>query len=196
MAEDERHRELMREAIAREGDGHRALMGGDPDGAAAAYRAAAELYRASWEVAPPGGYGRLIGMLKAAVLSGGDAGAEADYVRAQLGVPVDPTPAVAYALALAALVSGRDDEALSWTAAMRGQSEPFARAGDAIDAIAARDEPATRVALQAIVQDFEQRPEHLTGVAFADTAAMLDELARRRGMHVELVSDVLAKRPS
>jgi hypothetical protein len=194
MADDERHRELMREAIAREGEGHRALLDGDAERAAAAYRAAGERYRASWEAAPPTAFGRLIGLLKAAALAGGDASSEAAYVREQVGEPAEPSAAAAYALALAALVAGDDGGALRWTPAMRGVSEPFARAADAIDAIAAHDEPATRVALEAIVHDFEQRPEHLTGVPFADTAAMLDVLAQRRGMDVAPVSAVLAPR--
>jgi hypothetical protein len=196
MADDERHRELMREAIACEGEGHRAALDGDARRAADAYARAAERYRASWEAAPPTAFGRLIGLLKAAVLAGGDAWETAAYVRAQLGEPAEPSAAAAYALAIAALVAGDDDEAPRWTAAMRGASEPFARAADAIDAIAARDEPATRVALEAIVQDFERRPEHLTGVPFADTAAMLDVLARRRGLDVAPASRVLAPRRS
>jgi hypothetical protein len=47
------------------------------------------------------------------------------------------------------------------------------------------------MALAAIVRDFEERTEHLTGVAIADTALMLSELARRRGMAVAIESPVL-----
>ena len=44
-------------------------MAGDQVAATARLRAAALGYRASWEAAPPRSYGRLIGMLKAAVLA-------------------------------------------------------------------------------------------------------------------------------
>ena len=77
----EPHLELMREAMAREGDAQRALLAGEP--AAAGLRAASELYRSSWEVAPTASYGRLIGMLKAAVIGGDPEGAAA-YTRTQL----------------------------------------------------------------------------------------------------------------
>ena len=50
--------------------------------------------------APPGGYGRLVGMLKAAILRG-DAGGAAAYARAALAA-ADASPTAAYALALAA----------------------------------------------------------------------------------------------
>ena len=70
-------------------------------------------------------------------------------------------------------------------------TDAFGRAGQAIAALAARDEGAYSVALTAIVRDFEQRAEHLTGVAIADTALMLSELGARRGMAVTVDSPVL-----
>ncbi|HWT26182.1 MAG TPA: hypothetical protein VN213_21925, partial [Solirubrobacteraceae bacterium] len=60
---------LLEDAVAQEARGQRALLAGTP-GAAAELRAAAELYRRSWEAAPPRSFGRLVGMLKAAVLAG------------------------------------------------------------------------------------------------------------------------------
>ncbi|MCW3048425.1 MAG: family finger-like protein, partial [Solirubrobacterales bacterium] len=69
-------------------------------------------------------------------------------------------------------------------AAMRGVNPAFGRAADAISALAYRIADAFAAAVEAIVGDFEQRSEHLTGVAVADTALMLDELARRRGVAV------------
>ena len=41
------------------------------------------------------------------------------------------------------------------------------------------------------MRDFEERAEHLTGVAIADTALMLEVLGRRRGMVVAVESPVL-----
>ena len=74
---------------------------------------------------------------------------------------------------------------------MGAGGEAFARTAAAIAALAARDEAAYAAALEAIVRDFEQRSEHLTGVAIADTAVMLEALAGRRGMSAAIDSPVL-----
>jgi hypothetical protein len=60
----------MSQAIERDAEGQRALFAGDDEAARSAFAAAAELYRESWLQAPPDSYGRLVGMLKAAVLAG------------------------------------------------------------------------------------------------------------------------------
>ena len=60
----------MMAAITTEGEAHAALLAGDHDGARAAYAKAVEQYRASWALAPPKSYGRLVGLLKAGVLGG------------------------------------------------------------------------------------------------------------------------------
>src|SRR5207302_5926736 len=90
-----RHQELLTDAIARDGDAQRALLAGRTEEARAALLEAAELYRSSWEEAPPASYGRLVGMLKAAVLAGGGA-AQAEYVRSQLGDGGAESPTAAY----------------------------------------------------------------------------------------------------
>jgi hypothetical protein len=172
------HADLLNEAIATEGRAHRALLDGGP--AREDLAAAAALYRASWEAAPPRSYGRLIGMLKAAVIAG-DASAEASYARAALGESADSPPAC-YAFALAALVEGDDGAAAAAAAGMRSGSPAMVRAADAIAALAGRDAEAYGAAVRAIVADFEARDEHLTGVAIADTALMLERLAAARGM--------------
>jgi hypothetical protein len=183
------HLDLLREAIAAEAEGQRLLLDGDAVGARELLDEASRLYRASWEVAPPQSYGRLIGMLKAAVIAG-DATEEAAYARAV--VPELPdSPAGAYALAIAALVEGEDDLAAAAAARMRGASEPFARAADAVAALAARDGDAYAAAVRAIVSDFEGREEHLTGVPIADTALMLERLAERRGLAAHPASALL-----
>ena len=174
------HLDLLNEAIAVEARGHTALLAGHAAAGADAMRAAAELYRQSWEHASPTSFGRLIGMLKAAVIAG-DATSAAAYVRSQLPDPVT-TPAASYALAIAALVDGEDAGARSACGGMRGASEAFARAADAIEALADRDADRYAVAVSAIVADFEGREEHLTGVPIADTAIMLEQLAQARGI--------------
>ena len=168
------------DALAAEGRGHRALLAGEHGAGAAAMREAAAHYRASWDVAPPGAFGRLVGMLKAAVIAGG-AEAEAAYARAELvGAPDSPT--AAYARAIAALVQGDDAAAEAAAASMRAGAPPFARAADAVSALARGDAAAYAGAVAAVVADFAAREEHLTGVPIADTALMLERLAAARGL--------------
>jgi hypothetical protein len=181
------HAELLLAAIEAERRAHRALLGGDDP--AEDFRAAARLYRESWEATPPASYGRLIGMLKAAVLAG-DASEEAIYARGSLADAAGSAPA-SYALAIAALVQGDDAEAATAADAMRGGSDAMVRAADAIAALVAGDEAAYADALRAIVHDFERRDQHLTGVPIADTALMLERLAAARGMTAGVDSPLL-----
>jgi hypothetical protein len=180
---------MLDRALEREAEAHRLLLVGDEDGAREPLREAAQLYRGSWEQAGPRSFGRLIGMLKAAVLGGGG-GAEAAYVRRELGGEAD-TPVASYALALACLVEGDDDRARDAAAGMRGGSEPLDRAADAIEAIASRDHAGYADAVSAIVADFEARDQHATGVPIADTALMLQRLAAQRGIAAHLDSPLL-----
>ena len=173
-------RALLEEAIRLEGEAHRALLAGDGVRALDELRAASDRYRASWEAAPPDAFGRLVGMLKAAVLAG-EAETAARYVHTAVGdEPASPTSA--YAVAIAALVHGEDDLAARVAPVMRGASGAFDRAADAVSALATGDAAAYRLALDAIVADFAGREDHLTGVPIADTALMLERLAGARGM--------------
>jgi hypothetical protein len=83
---------------------------------------------------------------------------------------------------MAALVEGDDDAATIAATGMRGGDAAFARAADAVAALAARDRDGYAAACRAIVADFEVRTAHLTGVPIADTAAMFEVLAAARGM--------------
>jgi hypothetical protein len=187
-----KHQELLTAAIEREGEAQRHLIDGDVEAAQAEFREVAELYRQSWQVAHARAFGRLVGMLKASVLAGGGTAAEpAEYVRTELADADPESPTANYARALAALIAGDDDDAQAGARAMGAGGEAFARTAAAIDALARRDEAAYTAALTAIVRDFEQRADHLTGVAIADTAVMLEALAGRRGMGAELSSPVL-----
>lgn len=190
MAVAEPHRELMSTAIEHDAEAQRALLGGDRDRARAEFAAAASRYRESWEAAPPASYGRLVGMLKSSVLAGaGDA--EAACARDALAGAPDDSPTAAYARAVSALIEGRDEEAATCAARMRGGSEAFDRTADAIAALAAGDREAYADAITEIVEDFERRDVHLTGVAIADTAMMLEVLATRRGITAGINSRLL-----
>jgi hypothetical protein len=183
----------MTAAIERDGAAQRALFDGDGDRARAEFAQSAELYRRSWEAAGATSYGRLIGMLKGAVLAGGGQD-QAAYAARALADDESDSAAAAYVRALAALIAGDDQAASHWADRMRGGSGAFDRTAEAIDALAGRDGPGYASAVEAIVRDFEQRADHLTGVAIADTALMLQELAARRGIAAELESPVLPGR--
>lgn len=171
---------LLREAIGFDGAAQQALLRGDVARSRTLFRAAAERYRASWEAAGPRAFGRLIGLLKSSILWG-EGGHAAAYVRRQLDA-CDSPPAC-YALALAALAQGDDEAALPAIEGMRGSEDlAFARTADALQALARGDRDAYAAALTAIIADFAAREDHLTGVAFADTAVVLERLAAPRAM--------------
>jgi hypothetical protein len=190
--QDGEHRDLMFEAIKLEGEAHAALLAGDTDAAAAAYGRAVESYRASWALAPPKSYGRLVGLLKAAVL-GGSGRAAADEVRAALDGDPDAagSPVASYVLAVAALIAGDDDAVAPLAEVMEPRGGAFERTAAALRALAAGDGAAYATAAAAIADDFAGRDEHLTGVAIADTAIMLEILARERGLAAGLESPLV-----
>lgn len=182
------HLDLLLEALAGEADAQRLLLAGDLAGGRSAMRAVAELYWRSWECAPPRSFGRLVGMLKAAVLAG-DAADAAERAWALTGEMASPPEA--YAHAICALVLGDDAAAATAAERMRAGDGAFTRAADAIGALARGDAPAYANAVAAIVADFAGRDDHVTGVPIADTAAMLDHLAAPRGLHSGCVSPLL-----
>jgi hypothetical protein len=189
-----RHQELLTAAIEHDGEAQRALLAGDHDAAQTAFSSASELYRRSWEAAPPGSYGRLVGMLKGAILAGSaEQTRAAGYVRTALGddPKSEDSPTAAYALALSAIIEDDDAAAHRWSGVMRRGSEPFERTAAAIEALAERDRERYAAAVRDIVRDFEQRSAHLTGVAIADTALALERLAAPRGLAAGLRSELL-----
>jgi hypothetical protein len=176
------HLDLLVEAIAVEGDAQRALLDGRAAAARGGFHAAAERYRRSWELAPPASYGRLIGMLKAAVIAG-DAADAARYTLEQLPAPTDTdSPPACYARAIALMVLGEGQAAAACVHGMRAGSPAFVRTAAALAGLGARDGEAYSAALREIVSDFEGREAHLTGVPIADTALMLERLAEPRGL--------------
>ena len=99
------------------------------------------------------------------------------------------SPTAAYALAICALLAGDDAAAQARARAMREGAEPFARTADAIDgARAARRCQLRRTPWGRSWRTSRERSEHLTGVAIADTALMMERLAARRGMSAHLSS--------
>lgn len=180
----------MRAAIEREAVAQRAALAGDAESSEAEFRQAADDYRRSWELAPPRSYGRLVGMLKAAIL-GGQGTEAARYAQQTLAGHSLDSPTASYAAGLSALVLGDDEMALLHAQTMRSGSESFARAASAIDALARMRQDDYRQAATAIVADFEAREGHLTGVQIADTAAMFERLAAARGLRSGIESALL-----
>jgi hypothetical protein len=172
--------ERLVEAIRIEGAAQQALLRGDAARSRTLFRAAADGYRAAWEAAGPRSFGRLIGLLKCSILSG-DGGHDAAYVRRALQDECD-TPAACYALAIAAVAQGDDDVALRAIEGMRGGDEAFARAARALGALVHGDAEGYAAAVGEVVAEAAAREQHLTGVAFADTAVMLERLAEPRGL--------------
>lgn len=185
MSDEEEHRQLMMVAIATEGEAHSALLAGDREAARLAYQRAVGEYRGSWELAPPKSYGRLVGLVKAGVL-GGEATDAATEVRDALREDenADGSAVASYALAIAALIVGDDEDVAVRATRMQPRGEAFERTAAALKALAARDADSYASALTAIEADFAARTDHLTGVAIADTAVMLEWLAAQRGMAV------------
>lgn len=183
------HADLLDAGVAADGTAFQALLAGRAGDARDAFREAAALYRASWELAPPRSYGRLVAHLKSAVLAGDGAEAAA-WVEGELDGECD-SPTSCYALAIAALARGDDPLAARAAGGMAEGGDAFARAGAALAALAAGDADAYRDAVLAIVRDFEGRDAHLTGVAVADTAMLMEALAAPRGMDVRPDSPVM-----
>jgi hypothetical protein len=189
MADEEAHRQLQAAAVAAEATAQRCLLAGDRAGADTYLRVAEQRYRESWEAAPPGGYGRLVGMLKAAIVRE-NATEAAAYALSELAFGTE-SPTAAYALALACLAAGDDTAGGSAAAQMAHGGEAFERTAAALGALARRDEDAYAPALRAVLADFEARDVHLTGVPFADTALVLERLAEARGLAQHPASPLL-----
>jgi hypothetical protein len=170
--------DLLLAALTTERVGQQHLLAGRARDARPYLRAAAAAYMASYPLAQPRSWGRLIGAVKAGVLAG-DGTALATRARDALGGTCDSPPSC-YLGALCAVVLGDDTTALQLVPGMREGGPAFARAADGLAAIAQGDHAAVDAATAAIEDDFAGRDEHLTGVPIADTALMLREIATHR----------------
>lgn len=184
------HRRLQHAAVKAEAQAQRALFAGDLASARTGFADAVDLYRRSYELAPPGATGRLIGMLKASVFAAAREHEAAALTREGVS-DYDGHPDNAYALAVAGLIENEDGQLSELVAVMRTGKPEFVRAADAIDALTRRDRDAYAAALGAIVADFEQREHHVTKVPIADTAMMMEQFAARRGLAVHPHSPLL-----
>jgi tetratricopeptide (TPR) repeat protein len=184
---DTRQRQLTRMGNAAYGAGLAQLMLGDGEAAAKRFQDAAGTYVASYADAPPGSWGRLIAMMKAAILAEDWTAAE-EYAKKTLEEgALDSASAIgAYAAALALLTLGRDEDARPPASTLRDRDDFPPAVADALATLAAEDTAGYTIAVEEVLESFEQRDEYLEDIPVADTVLVLQALARRRDMAAEL----------
>jgi hypothetical protein len=191
----EQHGELDERSLVRKGNVAYAaalglLMARDPDAAEWFDRAAAT-WRESWQ----GGesWGRPIGAIKASLLARDEPAAE-QYSQWALdaGAARAESPIGRYAATLALLVLARWADARQVADTLRGRDDFPQDVAGALAYISAHDVVGYAEAIESVVESFETRTEYLEDARVADTALVLDLLARRRGIELDLPdSDVL-----
>jgi tetratricopeptide (TPR) repeat protein len=189
---DQRQRQLTRMGNAAYAAGLALLMLGRRDKAAEWFDRAARHYHESYEHAPPGSWGRPIGALKARILAGDWSGAE-DEARWALDERAadSDSPIGRYAAALALLTLGRDQEARPVADSIREREDFPSDVADALATLAAEDPLGYTYAIESVLESFAERDEYLEDLPIADTVIVLQALAERRGMAVELSSPLL-----
>ena len=175
------------------GAGLSLVMQGRTDEASEWFDRACRRYRESWPDAPPGSWGRPIGILKARVLASDWAGAERD-ARWTLEQDADDavTPIGRYAAALAHAVLGEWEDLRVHADALR-QDDVFPHdVADALAAIASPDPVAYVEAAESVLESFETRDAYFEDLPAADTVLVLQALAERRGLEpARLESELL-----
>ena len=181
-----RQRQLVRMAMAAGTVGLGRLMQGR-DGAEW-FRRSADAYRESFALAPPGSWGRVVGVVKSGILSG-NARSDAAWALGQL--PAEGSSTARYAEILARLALGEDvTPSVAW------DPEFPADVAAALDALGARDADAFREAAASVLESFEARRAFLENLPVADTLLVLELLAAQRGIAAGLRSPLLPPRPA
>jgi hypothetical protein len=180
-------RAIVRRGNAAYAAGLARLMAGDPVAAEWLRRAAAR-WRESWDAgAAADAWGRPVGALKASLLAGDEAAVEElGRWTLELGSATAESPIGRYAGTLALLALGRWPEARHVAATLQRRDDFPGDVAAALGAIAAGAAEAYAAAVASVVESFERREEHLEDVPVADTALVLDLLARRRGLDAPL----------
>jgi tetratricopeptide (TPR) repeat protein len=189
---DQRQRQLTRAANAAYGAGLTLLMLGRRDEAAEWLDRAAKRYRESFEHAPPGSWGRPIGAIKARIMASDWTGAEQEARWAlEEGAADADTPVGRYAAALALLTLGDHQKARPLADSIRERDDFPPDVADALATLSAEDVLGYTYAIESVLESFEQRDEYLEDLPVADTVIVLQALAARRDMAVELNSPLL-----
>ncbi len=189
---DARQRQLTRMGNAAGAAGLAALMLGRPDEAGDWFDRAATRYRESWDDAPPGSWGRPIGAIKSRLLAGDVEGAAGDARWAlDAGAATSESAIGRYAATLALLVLDDWPRARVVAEGLQGRDDFPAEVADALAFLAAEDVVDYTESVEAVLRSFEQRDEYLEDMPVADTVLVLQALAVRRGIAVELTSALL-----
>jgi hypothetical protein len=189
---DARQKQLVRVAMAAGGAGLARLMQGRKAESAGWFARSAKRYRESWEGAPPGSWGRLIGAVKSRILAGDWGGATEDARWALGQDPAADSPIGVYAAALALLTLAEDEQAAGTAEGLSGDEFPEAVA-DAVSTLAAHDREGYADAVRRVLESFETRDEYLEDIPVADTVIVLEALAARRGFAAGLESPLLPR---
>jgi hypothetical protein len=188
---DGRQKQLVRIAMAAGGAGLARLMQKRQGEAAGWFARSAERYRESWEGAPPGSWGRLIGAVKSRILAGDwERAAEDARWALEQGPEESGSPIGTYAAALAALTL-EDDARVGGLAERLGGSDFPEPVAAAIGALAAADRDGYADSVAAVLESFETREDYLEDIPVADTVIVLEALAMRRGLAARLRSPIL-----
>jgi hypothetical protein len=189
---DQRQRQLTRMGNAAAGAGLALLMAERGDEAREWFARACERYRESLEDAPAGSWGRPIGILKARLLAGDWEGARRDAEwTLGLGAEHGSSPIARYAAALALLVLGEDVRARIIADGLRTHDDFPRGVADALAFLAAHDIVGYVAAVEEVLLSFETRDGYLEDLPVADTVMVLQVLAERRDVIVELESVLL-----
>ncbi|HET8528478.1 MAG TPA: hypothetical protein VFL60_06170 [Gaiellaceae bacterium] len=163
------------------------LMDGRPDESRDWLRTAARRYRESWEAgAPADAWGRPIAAIKSLLLAGDDARDAAAWAL-EAGAREAESPIGRYAATLALLALGEDVEAREVGSTLRADAPAFPEAvADALVTLAAADRAGYLLAVEDVLESFEQRSDFLEDVHVADTVLVLQRLAAARDCAVDL----------
>ena len=194
---DARPKQLTRRGPAAGGAGLAVRMQRRDGEATEWFSLAAERYRESFAGAPPGSWGRPIGAIKNLLLGGEWEGAKAaaEWALAEGAASAD-SPIGKYAACLALLVLERDREARRLADDLRTHNGFPTDVADSLAMISAQDVAGYAFAVEAVLESFETREEHLEDIPVADTVIVLQTLALQRDKAAELESPLLPTRRS
>jgi hypothetical protein len=125
--------------------------------------------------------------MKALLLAGDDASAAARWAL-DAGAADAASPIGRYAAALALLVLGDDVEARAVGSTLREAAEFPEAVADALVTVAAADRAGYLLAVEDVLESFEQRDAYLEDLAVADTVLVLQRLAAARDAAVDLLA--------
>jgi hypothetical protein len=133
--------------------------------------------------------------MKALLVAGDDAREPAEWAL-EAGAREAASPIGVYAACLALLCLGEDVEARVLGSTLRDRDDFPPAVADAIVTVAAADRAGYLLAVEDIVESFEQRDDFLEDVRVADTVLVFQALAAKRDCDVELRPSPLLPGPA